>query len=300
MNPSKKRGVAKLYHQGSLILTQLRKVSPLWWLLSLIGAAVCAWASQLLTAETNRFLPSYERMQCWAQQTEPVSGAGHLNILVAHPVGDDDYKMLFQIRDALLNVPGVDVSTVCREVDFPKYSSLATARRTSAKAAQRLLQSRHGDLIIWGYVLEKGTKVRLFSTNRFGDCGDGKSHTVVGGAIEDPLDLSIEHQTLMTAVGEAIHTCQINDYVEANQYALKIPDIRSFIIALENKPGFEADTKRLLGNLAVAERNIGDIFVDHVSKIPDRPARIRAKIILQDGERDVQSYLETLKRERVE
>jgi hypothetical protein len=158
----------QLYSLGRSVIKR-----PVAWL----GGIIVAGLAGATTEHVKDFFKSAETsisetvavLSCRYSQ-KPIANDSQFTILVSPLAHDPDRSYTEKVQRAFSGAEGFRAVRICDSLDFDLSKDSQSARDDTLQRARALINEKHADLLLFGYVSDPGKAVVIYGVNEHGGC----------------------------------------------------------------------------------------------------------------------------------
>lgn len=152
----------QLYSLGRSVIKR-----PAVWLLGVIGTVATGWITDIFKPGETFISETVAELSCRYRQ-KPIANESQFTILVSPLAHDPDRSHTERVTRAFLGEEGFLTVPICDSLDFDLSKDSQSASDDTLQRARALINEKHADLLLFGYVSEPGKAVVIYAVNEHG------------------------------------------------------------------------------------------------------------------------------------
>jgi tetratricopeptide (TPR) repeat protein len=205
---------------------------PVAWL----GGIIVAGFAAATTDHVKDFFKSAETsisetvagLSCRYSQ-KPIANESQFTILVSPLAHDPDQSYTEKVQRAFSSEEGFRAVRICDSLDFDLSKDSQSARDDTLQRARALINEKHADLLLFGYVSDPGKAVVIYAVNEHGGCDDPKPTDIKQGALGSDFTTEEKERLIEVSLEQIQSACLNQSSIDWPLFAKRMGKMEKFL-----------------------------------------------------------------------
>ena len=150
-------------------------------------------------------------------------------ILVSPLAHDPGRSYTEKVQRAFSSEKGLRAVPICDSLDFDLSKDSQSARDDTLQRAKALINEKHADLLLFGYVSEPNKAVVIYAVNEHGGCDDPKPTEIKQGALGSDFTTEEKERLIEVSLREIESACLNQSSIDWPLFAKRMAKMEKFL-----------------------------------------------------------------------
>jgi tetratricopeptide (TPR) repeat protein len=217
----------QLYNFGRAIIKR-----PAVRLVGIIGAGATGYVTDFFKSAETVISETVADLSCRYRQ-KPIANESQFTILVSPLAHDPDQSYTEKVQRAFSSEEGFRAVRICDSLDFDLSKDSQSARDDTLQRARALINEKHADLLLFGYVSDPGKAVVIYAVNEHGGCDDPKPTDIKQGALGSDFTTEEKEKLIAVSLQEIQSACRNQSSINWELFAKRIIKMENILNAFQ-------------------------------------------------------------------
>jgi hypothetical protein len=213
----------QLYSLGRSVIKR-----PAVWLFGVIGTVATGYVTDLFKPVETFISDKAAELSCRYSQ-KPIPNESQFTILVGPLAHDPDRSYTEKVQRAFSREKGFRAIRICDSLDFDLSKDSQSARDDTLQRARALINEKHADLLLFGYVSDPGKAVVIYAVNEHGGCDDPKPTEIKQGALGSDFKAEEKERLIEVSLEQIESACLNQSSIDWPLFAKRMAKMETFL-----------------------------------------------------------------------